>query len=56
MTRSVISAKEPKISQDYEFLKVIGAGSFGKVYLVKSKSNDRHYAIKVLSKRNILDR
>jgi len=31
-------------------LKVIGRGSFGKVYLVQKKDNDRLFAMKTLKK------
>ncbi|XP_043923305.1 serine/threonine-protein kinase Sgk3 isoform X2 [Protopterus annectens] len=41
---------------DFEFLKVIGKGSFGKVYLAKRKWDGTFYAIKVLQKRMILNR
>ena len=50
-----------KISkEDFEFLKVVGRGSFGKVYMVKKKDRPTDvYAIKVLDKsvlkkRNLL--
>ncbi|CAF0921870.1 unnamed protein product [Rotaria sordida] len=35
---------------DFEFKKCIGEGSFGKVYLVRHKTEDMIYAIKVVSK------
>ncbi|KAG9356170.1 hypothetical protein JZ751_001014 [Albula glossodonta] len=41
---------------DFDFLKVIGKGSFGKVLLVKRKLDRKYYAIKVLQKRVILNR
>lgn len=34
-------------------IKVIGTGSYGKVLLVKKKTNGRLYAMKVLKKRQI---
>lgn len=34
-------------------IKVIGTGSYGKVLLVKKKTNDKLYAMKVLKKRYI---
>lgn len=50
-----------KISKnDFNFIKVIGRGSFGKVYLVKKKDKlDVPYALKILnkdvvSKRNLM--
>lgn len=36
--------------QDFKILKVIGRGSFGKVYLVQKKDNDKLYAMKTLKK------
>ncbi|XP_041043736.1 serine/threonine-protein kinase Sgk1 isoform X1 [Carcharodon carcharias] len=39
---------------DFNFLKVIGKGSFGKVLLAKHKSDDQFYAVKVLQKKAIL--
>ncbi|XP_013772600.1 serine/threonine-protein kinase Sgk2-like [Limulus polyphemus] len=39
---------------DFEFLKVIGKGSFGKVLLAKHKTEGNVYAVKVLQKKIIL--
>ncbi|XP_028925918.1 serine/threonine-protein kinase Sgk2 isoform X1 [Ornithorhynchus anatinus] len=39
---------------DFDFLKVIGKGSFGKVLLAKRKSDGTFYAVKVLQKKSIL--
>lgn len=41
---------------DFDFLKVIGKGSFGKVFLGKSKNDGKYYAVKVLQKKVILNR
>ncbi|EDO37800.1 predicted protein, partial [Nematostella vectensis] len=41
---------------DFLFLKVIGKGSFGKVFLSKNKQEDKFYAIKVLNKSAIRKR
>ncbi len=35
---------------DFFIMKVIGRGGFGKVYMVKKRSNRKVYAMKVLSK------
>ncbi|XP_075441187.1 serine/threonine-protein kinase Sgk2 isoform X2 [Ascaphus truei] len=39
---------------DFDFLKVIGKGSFGKVLLAKRRSDCKFYAVKVLQKKTIL--
>lgn len=39
---------------DFEKIKLLGKGSFGKVLLVKKKSNDKLYAMKVLQKSIIV--
>ena len=36
--------------QDFKILKVIGRGSFGKVYLVQKKDSDKLFAMKTLKK------
>jgi serum/glucocorticoid-regulated kinase 2 len=40
-------------TDDFEKLKLIGKGSFGEVFLVKCKSNNKYYAMKVLDKQTI---
>ena len=39
--------------RDFEFLKLIGRGTFGRVFQVRKKDTKRIYAMKVLSKREI---
>ena len=39
---------------DFELIKVIGTGSYGKVILSKKKDNDQIYAIKTLSKKHLI--
>lgn len=39
---------------DFTIVKVIGRGSFGKVYLVKKKDDGKHFAMKTLKKDMIL--
>ncbi|XP_048868168.1 serine/threonine-protein kinase Sgk3-like isoform X1 [Brienomyrus brachyistius] len=41
---------------DFDFLAVIGKGSFGKVLLAKRKLDGKYYAVKVLQKRIIVNR
>ncbi|RWS25002.1 Serine/threonine-protein kinase Sgk3-like protein, partial [Leptotrombidium deliense] len=41
---------------DFEFLKVIGKGSFGKVMLARHRTENKTYAVKVLQKKMIIKR
>lgn len=43
-----------KTIEDYEFLKQIGEGAFGNVYLAIDKSNKELCAIKSLDKQHII--
>uniref|UniRef100_A0A672K8M7 Serine/threonine-protein kinase Sgk1-like n=1 Tax=Sinocyclocheilus grahami TaxID=75366 RepID=A0A672K8M7_SINGR len=48
-------AEETQIKpSDFDYLKIIGKGSFGKVLLAKHKENEQYYAVKVLQKKIIL--
>lgn len=38
---------------DFEIIKVIGKGSYGKVMLVKNKNTNEYLAMKTLRKRNV---
>lgn len=54
---NVANAPHKKMSlmpQDFEFMKIIGKGSVGKVYLAKHTLENKVYAIKVISKQMIL--
>ena len=46
-----------KISKDdFKIVKVIGRGTFGKVFMVKKKDNNIVYAMKVLKKEQVASR
>lgn len=49
---------EPKTvgSNEFELLKVVGKGSFGKVLQVRKKDTNRIYAMKILQKKDIIER
>ena len=40
--------------EDFDLLQQLGKGSFGEVYLVRNRSNDQFYAMKVLRKDKIM--
>ncbi|KAI9733747.1 MAG: camp-dependent protein kinase catalytic subunit [Claussenomyces sp. TS43310] len=39
---------------DFDILRTLGTGSFGRVHLVQSKHNQRYYAVKVLKKQQVV--
>ena len=41
--------------EDFELLKVLGKGAFGKVVLAQKKENKKYYAIKILIKKKIIE-
>lgn len=50
MDRKALSAA------DFDLLKLVGKGSFGKVWQVRKRDTGRIYAMKVLSKKDIVER
>jgi serum/glucocorticoid-regulated kinase 2 len=42
-----------EITEDYEFLREIGAGNYAKVYLARCNEDGQTYAIKSISKETI---
>jgi len=54
-TTDSISSKKRKVSmKDFTALKLLGRGSFGKVYLVQKRDNKKLYALKTLKKADVL--
>ena len=48
---------QSKISKDdFKIVKVIGRGTFGKVFMVKKKDTMQVYAMKVLKKQQVTQR
>lgn len=39
---------------DFDYLKLLGKGTFGKVILVREKASGRYYAMKILRKEVII--
>uniref|UniRef100_A0A8C9XDD7 non-specific serine/threonine protein kinase n=1 Tax=Sander lucioperca TaxID=283035 RepID=A0A8C9XDD7_SANLU len=51
----LMSKNRSKVTMsDFEYLKLLGKGTFGKVILVKEKSTGVHYAMKILRKEVII--
>ncbi|EAU84562.1 AGC/Akt protein kinase [Coprinopsis cinerea okayama7 len=54
ITYEQYKTKRALTPRDFEFLKLIGRGTFGKVFQVRKKDTKRIYAMKVLSKKEII--
>lgn len=54
ITYEQYKTKHALTPRDFEFLKLIGRGTFGKVFQVRKKDTRRIYAMKVLSKKEIV--
>ncbi|KAG8218416.1 Pkinase-domain-containing protein [Butyriboletus roseoflavus] len=54
ITFEQFKTKRALAPRDFEFLKLIGRGTFGKVFQVRKKDTKRIYAMKVLSKKEII--
>ncbi|CAN0106028.1 unnamed protein product, partial [Phaeothamnion confervicola] len=53
--RPISGVERPKVGlEDFELIRVVGKGSFGKVTLVRKKSSGRYYAMKVLTKAHLM--
>lgn len=42
--------------EDFTFIKLLGKGAHGKVFLVKEKINNNIYAMKTLNKKHIINK
>ncbi|QRW02081.1 Serine/threonine-protein kinase [Ceratobasidium sp. AG-Ba] len=54
ITYEQIKTKRALTPRDFEFMKLIGRGTFGRVFQVRKKDTKRIYAMKVLSKKEIV--
>jgi serine/threonine protein kinase len=52
MNRKCVENNNRKLS-DYHLVRIIGTGTFGKVYL--AILNDKSFALKILNKRKIIE-
>lgn len=53
--KNLFLGNKHKLTQDdFNYIKVIGRGSFGKVYLVKKLDNQKFYAMKILKKEQLV--
>lgn len=48
------SKRNNRTLNDFESIKILGKGAFGKVWLVKHKENDEYYAMKILDKNSVI--
>ena len=57
LDRAAPPKKAPRVVgiDDFQLLKIVGKGNFGKVMLVKMKGTDEVFAMKVLSKKQIIE-
>uniref|UniRef100_A0A8C8R795 RAC-alpha serine/threonine-protein kinase n=1 Tax=Pelusios castaneus TaxID=367368 RepID=A0A8C8R795_9SAUR len=54
MEVSITKPKHKVTMNEFEYLKLLGKGTFGKVILVKEKATGRYYAMKILKKEVIV--
>jgi serine/threonine protein kinase len=50
----IFQSRRALTTKDFEILKLIGRGTFGRVFQVRKRDTKRIYAMKVLSKREII--
>lgn len=55
-TYALTDSVEAVTIESFKLLKVIGRGSFGKVYLVQKRNSEEYFAMKTLKKDMILRR
>jgi hypothetical protein len=53
-TENLLNPNTKISKEDFYILKVIGRGSFGKVYLVRKKDSGIPYAMKILKKDQLI--
>ncbi|GCB61168.1 hypothetical protein scyTo_0011267 [Scyliorhinus torazame] len=54
MEVSILKSRNKVTMNDFDYLKLLGKGTFGKVILVKEKATGRYYAMKILRKEVII--
>jgi serine/threonine protein kinase len=50
---NILSPQSKITKDDFKIVKVIGRGTFGKVFMVKKRDTEKPYAMKVLKKEQI---
>lgn len=54
MSLSYFSCMFAQTMNDFDYLKLLGKGTFGKVILVREKASGTYYAMKILKKEVII--
>lgn len=49
----ILSVQNTACLEQFERLKTLGTGSFGRVMLVKHRETGQHYAMKILNKQKV---
>ena len=55
-TTDVIELEEKTNFKSFQIIKLLGSGAFGKVYLARKKNTNAMYALKVLKKRQLINK
>lgn len=55
MSASIMDSSEKSVRLvDFQIVKIIGRGGFGKVFLVKNRLNGKYYAMKSIKKEEVI--
>lgn len=54
LLQTTSSYKEKVYLKSFQIVRLVGLGSFGKIYLVRKIDDGRFYAMKILKKRNLV--